>query len=187
MHNLYVIGVKPDGPIKVGVSGNVKKRLKTLQDGFHLPLEAIKVWKIKIDYVHQVETISHYILSEHRLRGEWFECHPDKAIKEINKIIETTKNGKDCSFYKKDDVDYVKSERHQIAGQNSAKIAKLNSRRAAAKIADRWPLSSEEWPTRTLLKEADISLNTAKAHLGKRPIAQYNYQAKMKRKANAKR
>lgn len=35
--------------------------------------------------------------------------------------------------------------------------------------------------------EAGISLNTAKAHLGKRPIAQYNYQAKLKRKANAKR
>ena len=43
-------------------------------------------------------------------------------------------------------------------------------------------MPSKEWPTRVLLEEADISLNTAKAHLGKRPIAQYNYQAAQKRK-----
>jgi hypothetical protein len=69
----------------------------------------------------------------------------------------------------------------------SADKKKANSALAVAKIKDRWPLPSKEWPTKALLKEADISLNTAKAHLGKRPIAQYNYQAKLKRKANAKR
>lgn len=75
----------------------------------------------------------------------------------------------------------------KIGGQKSADIRKANSSEAVSKIKDRWPMSSKEWPTKALLREAGISLNTAKAHLGKRPIAQYNYQAKMKRKANAKR
>lgn len=70
----------------------------------------------------------------------------------------------------------------KIGARISADNKKASSKEAVAKIADRWPMSSDEWPTRVLLKEADISLNTAKAHLGKRPIAQYNYQAKLKRK-----
>lgn len=75
----------------------------------------------------------------------------------------------------------------KIGANISADRKKAATKEAVAKIAERWPMSSDEWPTRTLLAEADISLNTAKAHLGKRPIAQYNYQAKLKRKANAKR
>ena len=71
----------------------------------------------------------------------------------------------------------------KIGGKMSADKKKDNSALAVAKIKDRWPLPSKEWPTKALLKEAGISLNTAKAHLGKRPIAQYNYQAKLKRKA----
>ena len=75
----------------------------------------------------------------------------------------------------------------KIGANISADRKKAATKEAVAKIADRWPMSSDEWPTKLLLAEADISLNTAKAHLGKRPIAQYNYQAKLKRKANAKR
>ena len=54
---------------------------------------------------------------------------------------------------------------------------------AVEKIRDRWPLPSKDHPTATLLEEAGISLNTAKSILGKRPIAQYNHQAKLKRAA----
>lgn len=70
----------------------------------------------------------------------------------------------------------------KIGGTISAALKKIKSADAAAKIKDRWYLPSKEWPTRDLLKEADVSLNTIKTILGKRPIAQYNYQAKMKRK-----
>lgn len=84
-----------------------------------------------------------------------------------------------------------KLARKKEAGSHGGKISadKKKSRTKAAidLIRDRWPMPSKEHPTRALLAEADISLNTAKAHLGKRPIAQYNYQAKLKRKANAKR
>jgi len=75
----------------------------------------------------------------------------------------------------------------KIGGKMSAEKKKANSSLAVAKIKDRWPLPSKEWPTKVLLKEAGVSLNTVKSLLGKRPIAQYNYQAKLKRKDNAKR
>lgn len=71
----------------------------------------------------------------------------------------------------------------KIGGKMSADIKKAKSDEAAAKIKDRWPLPSKEWPTKVLLKEANVSLNTVKSLLGKRPIAQYNFQAKMKRAA----
>lgn len=71
----------------------------------------------------------------------------------------------------------------KIGARISANNKKAIGKAGADKISDRWPMSSKEWPTRTLLDEAGISLNTAKSHLGKRPIAQYNYQAKLKRKA----
>lgn len=71
----------------------------------------------------------------------------------------------------------------KIGGRISADNRKKESAEAAAKIKDRWPMPSKIWPTRVLLKEAGKSLNTIKSILGPRPIAQYNYQAKLKRKA----
>lgn len=70
----------------------------------------------------------------------------------------------------------------KIGARISADKKKAKGKEGADKIANRWPMPSDEYPTATLLKEAGISLNTAKAHLGKRPIAQYNYQATQKRK-----
>lgn len=79
----------------------------------------------------------------------------------------------------------------KIGGLISAKLREDEHRKACAVIADRWPLAKEEWRTPDLLREAGqaigkkkISYNTAIKYLGKRPIAQYNYQAKMKRAAN---
>jgi hypothetical protein len=69
----------------------------------------------------------------------------------------------------------------KVGGRISADKRKAESAVGIAKIKDRWPRPSEEWPTSVLLKEAGISLNTAKAALGRRPIEQANYQAKLKR------
>lgn len=70
----------------------------------------------------------------------------------------------------------------KIGARRSADKKKAASRAAADKIRDRWPMPSDVWPTRTLLDEAGVSLNTIKAHLGRRSIAQANYQAAQKRK-----
>lgn len=70
----------------------------------------------------------------------------------------------------------------KIGARISADNKKAKAAEGIAKIKDRWPFPSNEWPTAVLLGEADVSFNTAKAHLGPRPIAQYNYQAALKRK-----
>lgn len=75
----------------------------------------------------------------------------------------------------------------KIGGIISAKLRRAQSLAAAEKIKDRWGLPSKTWPTKVLLEEANFSYNTAITipGLGPRPIAQYNYKAKMKRKERA--
>ena len=68
-------------------------------------------------------------------------------------------------------------------GVISAAKRKTVSEIAAKAIKDRWKLPSNQWPTKVLLNEVDISLNTAKKLLGNRPLAQANYRAVLKRKA----
>jgi hypothetical protein len=79
----------------------------------------------------------------------------------------------------------------KVGGKISADLREAESKKGCAAIADRWPLPSKTWPTHVLLKEANASIgkkkpiayNTAKKIFGSRVIAQYNYQAKLKRKA----
>ena len=94
---LYIIGAVPNGPVKIGVSNNVEKRLLALQTGFHLTLSVIKKWKVQAAGAYRIEKLSHIQLHEHRLQGEWFSCSSKDAIKEIELILVTTKKGKDFS------------------------------------------------------------------------------------------
>lgn len=73
----------------------------------------------------------------------------------------------------------------KVGGRISADNRKKKSAEGAARIKDRWGLPSKTWSTRILLKEADISYNTAKTLLPPRPVAQYNHKAKHGRQINA--
>jgi hypothetical protein len=181
MFYLYLISVVPDGPIKVGVSNDIKRRMSCLQASFPFKLILIKKWNVSGDALFKVESIAHYKLSEHRVQGEWFSCGIDFAINLIEEIIKKTNGGKDVSFYDKEKP-LIKSLSAQVAGKASAKKRIAVSKKGAAKIADRWPQPSVDWPTHVLLKEAGLSYNTAKAHLGRRPIEQANHEAAKKRK-----
>jgi hypothetical protein len=68
-----------------------------------------------------------------------------------------------------------------ISGQRRANMAKA----AAESIRREWSLPSEEYPTLDLLRAAGISRNTAILYLGKRKVAQNQYQAGQKRKSSA--
>lgn len=70
----------------------------------------------------------------------------------------------------------------KIGGKISARKREADSKEKADLIRDRWPLPNKTWRTPVLLREVDLSYNTARKFLGPRPIAQYNYQAKLKRK-----
>ena len=51
-------------------------------------------------------------------------------------------------------------------GQKSASIRKAASLEGAKRIWDRWKLPSDEWPTKVLLAEAEITRNTMNVHYG---------------------
>jgi len=67
----------------------------------------------------------------------------------------------------------------------SSENRKARTKAAVDLIKDRWKQPSNIWPTKILLAEAKLSLNSVKAVLGSRKIAQINYQAVQKRKAAA--
>jgi hypothetical protein len=143
-------------------------------------LKILKQWGT--DFAFEVERIVHYELRDHRLSGEWFNCSLDAAVHEIQKVMAKTRRGRDLSCYR-EKKNLVKSIAAQKAGNASGKKAKAKSAKGVAKIMARWSLPHGEWPTQILLDEADVSLNTAKLHLGPRPIAQYKHQTMLKRKA----
>lgn len=72
----------------------------------------------------------------------------------------------------------------KIGGNISGRKKEDITKAAIELIRADWPKPSSEFSTEELLERADVSLNTAKKHLGRRPIEQANYVAKMKRKAN---
>lgn len=64
----------------------------------------------------------------------------------------------------------------QSGGKVAAERREAAARKAAAMIADRWKLPTQEHPTDALLAEAGLSRNTANKYLKKRPDAQAEYQ-----------
>ncbi len=64
----------------------------------------------------------------------------------------------------------------------SAERRKAASLAGVALIKPFWPLPSKEYPTASLCEKSGLSLNTVKAHLGSRPIAQYNHRMKIARR-----
>lgn len=69
-----------------------------------------------------------------------------------------------------------------IGAKISAANRKAKIKMAVDKIKERWGMPSNIWPTKMLLKEADISLNSVKSILGSRIVAQANFRAAQKRK-----
>lgn len=69
---VYFIG-PIDGPIKIGRTADLPRRLKTLSLANAAPLH---VWAA-VDRAPSVELEYHRRFSAHRLHGEWFARHPD--------------------------------------------------------------------------------------------------------------
>ena len=68
----YFIQSGMDGPIKIGVASNVKKRLAHLQNAHPHPLRVLGILQFN------VEELLHCKFQQHRLSGEWFK--PSKEI-----------------------------------------------------------------------------------------------------------
>jgi len=68
----YFVQCNGDGPIKIGRSDNMARRLKTLQSCCPYPLKIILT-----ERGFEREGEHHRQFAEHRMTGEWFEPHAD--------------------------------------------------------------------------------------------------------------
>lgn len=138
--------------------------------------ENVRVHVLSLAVIADNEKSFCAFLDEARTRGCWLHSVEEEQIFEFD--------SKACN------LDHIVDEWRKARRSGSAQIgaavsAKKKRERSAvgiAKIKDRWPQPSGVWPTSILLAEACLSLNTVKAALGNRPIAQANYEAAQKRK-----
>lgn len=79
---LYVIGPK-EGPQKIGITGDVKQRLKTLQTGFPEPLFLHHYEEIEAKSIRKLEKKIHTELNYKRAKGEWFNITTKEAVEYI--------------------------------------------------------------------------------------------------------
>ena len=76
---------KNENSIKIGVSKNVEKRIKSLEkSGGFTRKRVVCFGKIKNGY--EVETKSHKKLSDYRTNGEWFNVPFELAVKTVEEI-----------------------------------------------------------------------------------------------------
>lgn len=81
---VYFIRAGADGPIKIGIARDPAGRLATLQTGHH---DTLSIVAITAGGSAQ-EAAYHAAYRAHRLRGEWFDPHPD-ILAEIDRLSPT--------------------------------------------------------------------------------------------------
>lgn len=78
---VYVIGPE-DGPYKIGISGDVKRRIADLQTGAWSKLQLI----CSCDGTEALELELHHRFKKYRLQGEWFDLK-EEQLQELRKIM----------------------------------------------------------------------------------------------------
>lgn len=88
-HHIYVISESPDGPVKIGRSGNPGARMYELQTGNHRPLALMYVSPaFSRPDVLALERNIHASFCSQRIAGEWFDVRPQDAINALKAEIE---------------------------------------------------------------------------------------------------
>lgn len=82
---LYVI-VSEAGLVKVGFSQNVRKRLAGLQGATAHMLHIHAAEPVDEMLPMEAEGEAHRRLGRYRVRGDWFNCHPEVALAVIRKV-----------------------------------------------------------------------------------------------------
>jgi predicted GIY-YIG superfamily endonuclease len=85
---LYAIGTE-DGPIKIGITGNLWSRLQTLQNGSPHKLELIFVFTL-YDKATALTFEKWFCdaFEADRLKGEWFNITADEAFERLDGIVD---------------------------------------------------------------------------------------------------
>lgn len=76
---IYVIGPKV-GPQKIGITKDLKSRLKAIQTGNPDKLFIHHFEEVETKQVRPLEKKIHLELSYKKLKGEWFDLTPEEAV-----------------------------------------------------------------------------------------------------------
>ncbi|WP_376960079.1 GIY-YIG nuclease family protein [Azospirillum sp. A26] len=85
--SVYVIGPE-SGPLKIGISSDINKRLAALQTGSADKLSVHYSTDIPDGKARAVEAAAHAMLRERRKSGEWFDITLDEAQDAIREAME---------------------------------------------------------------------------------------------------
>lgn len=84
---VYIIGSE-NGPMKVGHTIDVSRRLRNHQRNSPQPLHVIATWNCGTAVDAQAaERYCHWLLREYRVQGEWFSVSPDVAVRVISNAL----------------------------------------------------------------------------------------------------
>lgn len=92
---VYVISTVRDGehvaPIKIGQTKSIKSRLRSLQTGSPYELEVTFAFPLRgYDMADVIKETCHTVARVHRLKGEWFDIHPNKGLQLVAGAINAT-------------------------------------------------------------------------------------------------
>ena len=166
----YLVGVE-QGPVKIGVtSRSPHKRWKAARKSFsndywvywHYEIELYGTWPHQ--YAYMVEKLAHMYLIDRRITGEWFDVSIHTARKAVAKVIRLLDTGFK-SKVRKGDWFY----RHGLKDKDVISCFGMN----AEKVMEKYNrLIRSDWGAPIEHKQEKL---------------RQAYQAKLKRKANAKR
>jgi DNA-binding XRE family transcriptional regulator len=85
--HIYAISAG-NNAVNIGIAGDLKSRLSTLQSGHYEPLKVAFSHTCGKKEARIIEQFAHHPLEAKRLRGEWFNVTPERAQAAIIKAIE---------------------------------------------------------------------------------------------------
>ena len=86
---LYCIAESASGPVKIGISANIARRLPALQTGNPRPLHVYA--SMKLSNAREVEQMAHKFLADRQLVGEWFNVPVADAMGAVDLIVQGRK------------------------------------------------------------------------------------------------
>lgn len=85
---VYIINWSFDGPVKIGISSRLDRRLYALQGASPYKLRTFKKFPTKSrEQSLIIENWAHERLKAFRMEGEWFSVTPEQADETISTII----------------------------------------------------------------------------------------------------
>lgn len=122
---IYAIQVGQSGPIKFGITNNIKRRLSALQNAHFESLQVVATQETADDAA--IEKYVHEACQPDRLRGEWFKTSP-----QVQELIQFIRDGlveKDGSreYCKRILADYEQAKERAAISQAIYLLTKLKA------------------------------------------------------------